>query len=107
MKTDRSLGKPVLALVVAANALLALLVWKSRSHDRPSEQTVAEAPAATQPATETRSAAAAASPVEPPAQVSSVATTGLPPVVPIPLAPVLTDAENGSWLRGKDYLLVP
>ena len=38
---------------------------------------------------------------------ATVVETGLPPVVPISLTNVVIDAENGSWLRDKDYLLAP
>jgi len=38
---------------------------------------------------------------------ATVAEPGLPPVVPISLTNVVIDAENGSWLRDKDYLLAP
>jgi uncharacterized GH25 family protein len=102
MKTDRSIGKSVLTVCVAAIAVLLLLVWfKLRSRDRSSERPVAEAPATTQQSPKETMPAAAPT-VAPAAPVSSVTANGLPPVVPIPLAPVLIDAENGPWLRDKN-----
>ena len=32
---------------------------------------------------------------------------GLSGLVPVPLAKILIPAENGSWLKDADYLLVP
>jgi len=42
-----------------------------------------------------------------PTPAAAPAEEGLPPVVPISLTNVLIDAENGSWLRDKDYQLAP
>src|ERR1051325_6219516 len=103
MKTDRSIGKPVLIVAILAIALVFTLVWlKSRPHESAPEVPVAEEPVPAPPAEPAPQAAAPVTAAVPPSPVN---TNVLPPVVPIPLKPVLTEAENGSWLRDKDYLL--
>jgi hypothetical protein len=103
MNTSRQLAKPVLAIIAAGLVLSLCLVWIGLRHrhqipDQPSSQS--------QAATEPR--AEAALPVrEVPTAPTVAGDGGLPPVVPIPLKPMLIDAENGSWLRDKDYLLAP
>src|ERR1041385_6130516 len=119
MKTDRSIGKPVIAVALVAMALLVMLVWmrsRAQAHNpgetppptptptpatpRPPKPP-APAPPSRDPATPTPAPAAE------PAIASGPANPGLPPVVPVPLKPVLIDAENGSWLKDADYLRAP
>src|SRR6185503_3478104 len=54
-------------------------------------------------------ATTAAAPAAPTIPTVTAATPGveLPGLVPVPLASIVVPAENGSWLKDPDYILVP
>ena len=94
-------SKPVLATFLAAVAIIAAVVWAHHPATKP--QTVAATNSAPAPVAMAAAPAPAAKPAAAPAQD----TSGLPPVIPIPLTNVVIDAENGSWVKDKDYLAAP
>lgn len=97
MNNNRSVSPGVWAVVIAGMAIVIFIAWFGlRPHHETSPQPQTKASLNQEPAAAPQTAAP-----EP------IANQGLPPVIPIPLANILVDAENGSWLRDKDYLQVP
>ncbi|HEV2692792.1 MAG TPA: carboxypeptidase-like regulatory domain-containing protein [Verrucomicrobiae bacterium] len=103
MKTP--ISKSALAIVLVGILLIGGLVKLGLYRQGISTVTPPEAKAV--PAT-TPAPAPAAAPV-PEVTVAPVKPLDgpLPPVIPISLTNVVIDAENGTWLRDKDYLVAP
>jgi hypothetical protein len=99
MRIGQHISKPVLAFVTGGIVLVALIFWFGPLHHEKHQPAVTPPP---QPDV----VSASATPVTN-LPTATAAETGLPPVVPISLTNVVINAENGSWLRDKDYLLAP
>jgi hypothetical protein len=92
-----SISKPVLAiLAISIILIIVALRFGPRPPTKPQPESVAETK------TETVAPTAAA-----PAPVAEQNAGELPPVVPISLTNVVIEAENGTWLRDRDYLEAP
>ena len=95
-------SKPVLATFFAAVAIVAAVIWLHRPPAaKPQIVAVTNAAPAAIPV------AATPAPVAKPASAPVQDIGGLPPVIPISLTNVIIDAENGSWVKDKDYLAAP
>lgn len=102
MKTEQPIAKSVWAIVIVGLVVIVLTIWTDlRRRKAAPEQPAPVVKTSTHAVLPARMIASA------PADAASTLAPGLPPVIPISLAGVLTRAENGSWLRDKDYLLVP
>ncbi len=96
-----SISKSVIAIVAAAIAIMAAVLWFGHR---------SSAPPVSSPQAEAKTevpAAPAATNTPPPAPVVAQDNGELPPVVPIPLTNVVVDAENSTWLTNRDYLRAP
>jgi hypothetical protein len=100
MKRNNGISPIVWSIGVIGIAITGFFAWMGLHAHRISAPQTQPAPAA-----EEISTAPAASPASPTPIGAIVA--GLPPVIPIPLTDILVPAENGSWIRDKDYLLAP
>ena len=102
LKTGQPIAKSVWAIVSVGLVVIVLTIWADlRRHKAAPEQPAPVVKTSTHAVLPARIIASA------PADAASTIASGLPPVIPISLAGVPTLAENGSWLRDKDYLLVP
>jgi uncharacterized GH25 family protein len=101
MNNNRGISPGVWAIAIGGFAIIVFVAWLGlRSHRQPIPQTQVQAQAAVpvNPRPIEKPQAAAPAPIT---------NQGLPPVIPIPLANILVEAENSSWLKDKDYLQVP
>jgi uncharacterized GH25 family protein len=101
MKSSGQISKPFLAIVFASLAVIGIILWFGSWHRGASKlqgETLSQ--------TETNSDSTVADNSET-STPSPLENGELPPVIPIPLTNVLISAENGSWLKDKDYLRAP
>lgn len=105
MKRDQRFSKPFLVMAGGAVALIVFFLWFGLSHrnGRSQPKPLPQLATTSQLATNVVSTVAALPAPSP----QSVTNGASPPVIPIPLANVLTGAENASWLKDENYLLVP
>ncbi|MFO1478302.1 MAG: carboxypeptidase regulatory-like domain-containing protein [Verrucomicrobiota bacterium] len=100
MHSRQKISLRILALGLGLIFVALALLWLSgRKPEKPAPATNAIAAPATTPAPP----AIASAPSEP----AKPANDGLPPVIPIPLAGVLSATENAPWLTNTNWLSLP
>src|SRR5258708_26952651 len=101
MRGARSISKSVIACGIGGIGLIVFLTWRGLTrHDNPApaEATTTSVQLETAPPTGSEELAQAASgtPASSPTEL-----------IPIPLRDVLTEAENGPWLKDRTFLSLP